>query len=122
MPLCKACKTASCGYRQRLCDRCRAFCAICRANPVATKSRYCLSCKAAYMRTHRKGRPLTGEQLRKDRCRSYANVYKQRGKLIQQACEDCGDPNTVMHHTDYSAPLQVVWVCRLHLRKRLRAQ
>ena len=44
--------------------------------------------------------------------RSVANVNQRRGKLVPQACERCGDPDTVKHHDDYGKPLQVRWLCR----------
>lgn len=75
---------------------------------------------AAYMREWRKTHPLTPEQKKKDNCRSYANVYKKRGKLIPQPCE-CGSTNVEMHHVDYDKPLQVVWMCRkCHLEHHRR--
>lgn len=64
------------------------------------------------MRNWRALHPLTSEQKRRDNCRSYAGVYKRRGKLLQQPCERCLDPNSQMHHPDYAKPLSVVWLCR----------
>jgi hypothetical protein len=55
---------------------------------------------------------MTAEQRRRDNARSYAGVYLRRGKIQRQECEDCGDPNTEMHHEDYDKPLEVVWLCR----------
>lgn len=36
------------------------------------------------------------------------------GKLKSQNCEICGDKKTEAHHTDYSKPLSVIWLCRKH--------
>jgi hypothetical protein len=52
------------------------------------------------------------EQRRRMTVRAYANTYKRRGWLVQTACEKCGDPDTQMHHVDYSRPLDVRWLCR----------
>jgi hypothetical protein len=43
-------------------------------------------------------------------------VYKaiKSGKLIKQPCHVCGDPNSQAHHTDYTKPLMVEWLCRKH--------
>ena len=87
-----------------LCSRCGV--------PVMRRGGYCARCHAAYMRTWRKTHPLTPEQRIKDNCRSYAGVYRRRGLLIPEPCEDCDDPDVEMHHTDYSQPLLVIWLCR----------
>jgi len=34
------------------------------------------------------------------------------GRLVRQACEQCGEPKTDAHHDDYSKPLDVRWLCR----------
>jgi hypothetical protein len=66
------------------------------------------------MRAWRKGHPLTAAQRVKDNARSYANVYRQRGRLERQPCRLCGDPGSQMHHPDYTKPLEVVWLCPQH--------
>jgi hypothetical protein len=63
------------------------------------------------MREWRRSHPLTPEQRRKDTCRSYANVYQQRGWLIPEPCRRCGKPETQKHHPDYDRPLEVEWLC-----------
>ena len=45
------------------------------------------------------------------------------GKLVRQPCEDCGKIPSEAHHTDYSKPLDVRWLCRkchLGLHGRMR--
>lgn len=66
------------------------------------------------MRDWRREHPLTEDQRLKDRARSYANVYKQRGYLQAQDCLSCGKSKlfTQMHHPDYQKPLAVIWLCR----------
>ena len=54
---------------------------------------------------------LSDEQRLKANSRSYANVYKGRGKLVSGPCENCGG-KAQMHHDDYEKPLSVVWLCR----------
>lgn len=79
--------------------------------------RYCLSCHAAYMRESRNKRPISAIQRTKGICRSYANTYKRRGKLLKQDCAACGIKDSQMHHPDYSLPLAVIWLCRpCHLK------
>lgn len=45
-----------------------------------------------------------------------------RGDLVRSPCRDCGDPNTHAHHTDYSKPLLVVWLCPACHRREHRWQ
>lgn len=89
-----------------------AFCSKCGGPNERRTHGYCLACHAAYMREWRKTHPLTREQKRKDSSRSYANVYKRRGKLVPQPCEACGTVAEEMHHEDYDRPLDVRWFCR----------
>lgn len=36
------------------------------------------------------------------------------GRLIRGPCERCGVELAEAHHPDYSKPLEVVWLCRVH--------
>lgn len=38
----------------------------------------------------------------------------EAGRLRKQLCEVCGSPDTQAHHDDYSRPLDVRWLCRVH--------
>lgn len=88
-------------------------CIKCKTNERRNGQRWCKECHAANMRLKRPTySALTEEQRQRNKCRAYANVYKQRGKLIQEPCEQCGDNNSEMHHEDYSKPLEVKWWCR----------
>lgn len=99
-----------------------AICPGCSRRPSRPTHAYCTTCHSAYMRKWRKGRKLSPEQYAKNKCRAYANVYKKRGKLIQAPCADCGNPESQMHHEDYSKPLEVTWLCRkCHLGLHRRA-
>jgi hypothetical protein len=39
------------------------------------------------------------------------------GKLTRQPCQVCGNPKVEAHHTDYSKPLDVQWLCHKHHRE-----
>lgn len=84
-----------------------------RSDYVAGSKEY----RAAYMREWRKSHPMTADQRIKDSARSYAGVYKRRGKLIPQPCAVCGDLSVEMHHPNYSEPLRVEWLCNNHHRE-----
>jgi hypothetical protein len=38
----------------------------------------------------------------------------ERGDMIRQPCRVCGNPKADAHHDDYTKPLEVDWLCRLH--------
>lgn len=50
----------------------------------------------------------------KMRARSLMSAAIKRGQLVRQPCEKCGEPKVHGHHTDYSKPLDVMWLCRKH--------
>lgn len=66
------------------------------------------------MRGWRPSHPLSLEQRAKDSCRSYANVYKHRGKIIPVPCACSSTTKLEMHHADYNQPLKVTFICREH--------
>ena len=88
-------------------------CIKCGVSDRMENQRWCKSCHAEYMRAWRRTHRLNDEQRTKDNCRSYAGVYKRRGKLLAEDCKVCGDP-AEMHHADYSKPLDVDWLCKKH--------
>lgn len=42
---------------------------------------------------------------------------RRAGKIKYKECVICKSKDTVAHHPDYSKPLEVVFVCRLHHRE-----
>ena len=88
-------------------------CPKCKAEHPGPK-RYCRECNNAYNREWRATHPLTDEQKLKANARAYTRVYIRRGKLIPEPCAVCDDPKVEAHHLDYSKPLDVVWLCRVH--------
>lgn len=87
-------------------------CAKCEINWRRESHAYCAPCHAAYMREWRKTHRLAGAARLKDNARSYAGVYKRRGIIKPDRCEDCGAVMAEMHHEDYAKPKDVVWLCR----------
>lgn len=58
------------------------------------------------------------ENRAKDRARSAVKNALRAGKLVPQPCETCGNDKSEAHHEDYSKPLSVTWLCRLHHAER----
>ena len=44
--------------------------------------------------------------------------HVRAGHLKQKPCEVCGSETSVAHHDDYSAPLDVMWLCQPHHKAR----
>lgn len=57
---------------------------------------------------HRKNFP------EKDRARKLAANAVERGDLLRQPCEICGEYPAHGHHDDYTKPLEVRWLCVKH--------
>lgn len=88
-------------------------CARC-SQPRGVSNRYCRAHQAEYMRGWRKTHPLSEAQRVRDNARSYVRVYIKRGKITPGPCEVCGSAEVQPHHEDYSQPLAVRWLCRVH--------
>lgn len=91
------------------------ICSFCRNINERNNQRYCLDCHNLYMRNWRKTHKLTGYARIKDIARHKANVYQRRGLITPKPCEVSGCNNkSEKHHDDYSKPLVVRWLCRIH--------
>jgi hypothetical protein len=62
-------------------------------------------------RPHRQRRPHTKEE---ERFRDKVKDALERGKLVRpSSCSNCNTHcRTEGHHTDYSKPLHIVWLCQ----------
>ncbi len=54
----------------------------------------------------------------KKRARKAVELARQRGELVPQPCQICGSHTQIeAHHSDYTRPLDVTWLCRPHHRE-----
>lgn len=84
--------------------------------PCTGGQAYCRACQNAKARaTRRHHRELPDEQRFRANARAYLKEYVKRGKVAKLPCEVCGTADYVEgHHEDYTKPLHVRWLCRLH--------
>lgn len=75
----------------------------------------------AYQRTPagRRAQKISGTRQREKYPERYAArqavlVAVRSGRLVRQACVRCGNVRAQAHHHDYSKPLNVTWLCKLH--------
>lgn len=54
------------------------------------------------------------KHILKARARDKFRYAIKTGKIIRQPCEVCKLPNAHGHHTDYSKPFDVKWLCVIH--------
>ena len=91
--------------RATKCSRCE--------NPPRPGQAYCHVCHAVYRRRYRY-KDLSKEAKKRQNAHAYVRTYVKRGSIKREPCEVCGSRQSEGHHTDYSKPLQVTWLCREH--------
>lgn len=50
----------------------------------------------------------------KEKARRTLNIAVQCGYVKKENCKKCGNEDSFAHHPDYSKPLSVIWLCRIH--------
>lgn len=89
------------------CPKCRV-----RAKSDDPHKAYCDRCYKAARENWERACPAASESRKRKLTRAKSGMYKRRGVLQQQPCISCGSADSVMHHHDYSKPLDVTWLCR----------
>lgn len=69
---------------------------------------YCAACHAKTRRAWEARHP------ERRRAQQLLQRAVRRGLIKRGVCEVCGSARAEAHHEDYSAPLEVRWLCRLH--------
>ena len=58
----------------------------------------------------------------KAQARLIADRAQRAGTLIPEPCSECGEVNVEKHHPDYSQPLKIMWLCRVHHKSLHKAE
>lgn len=74
-------------------------------------SEYYLANKEHIKERHQKHREAHPEIYR---ARQKTRDALKSGRLKKQPCYQCGNKKSEAHHEDYSKPLKIIWLCRIH--------
>lgn len=100
------------GYHKCRCD-------ICKAAKLKDVSEYQKTPtgkrnhKASLKKWEEKAKMDPFRQLQKI-ARSVVYNNLKAGKIEKKPCSICGNPEVEAHHRDYTKPLEVDWLCKIH--------
>jgi hypothetical protein len=89
----------------------------------------CRVCRGAvgqkYYQSHKEKFYVIGKRSREKhpdrfKARTIVRNLISSGKLKRKPCEVCQKPSADAHHTDYSKPLLITWLCSTHHGKKHR--
>lgn len=115
MKLCQKCKIhikKISSYRKKYCSGC-----LLKSKRVSDKKyqkekrKRLVGYKTKESRNYRKKYP------EKFRAQQFLNYYLRLGKVKKFPCKKCGSKTVHAHHSDYSKPLNVTWLCPVHHRE-----
>lgn len=52
--------------------------------------------------------------INKAEARNKLNIAVKKGEVVRLCCQVCKKVNAEAHHTDYSKPFNVMWLCKKH--------
>jgi hypothetical protein len=130
---------------RKKCPKCKKNLPICeyskrsnRKSGIASRCKKCLKISDRMYRQVNRIRiakyAKKYRQINKDRILEYNKKHKPvtrlhskahwavrssliRGLIRKEPCKYCGDLGTEAHHSDYSKPLDILWVCKKHHRR-----
>ncbi len=99
-------------------------CGACKEDPAKHRARQAIyrktpEAKARHRKLMRAIR-LTEAGRLESRARNVCNKAIVAGKLQREPCARCGSATVHAHHTDYTRPLDVIWLCPLHHKEAHR--
>lgn len=63
---------------------------------------------------------ISDTEKQKKRARWNLSCHVRKGRIKRLPCEVCGQEKSEAHHSDYSRPLEVQWLCTAHHAERER--
>jgi hypothetical protein len=130
------------GYKEKMRRRNREYARIRRSDPVKREKlrayqRVWSKSPNARRARRRKFRRYVSDDKNRLKVNKYVRAYRKRfngkarahdrtkiaiekGILIKEPCEICGESRVDAHHEDYSRPLEVRWLCKIHHGERHR--
>lgn len=97
------------------------YCSHC-GDPHDANHPYCGPCHRDYNRQYLRLNGESATQIPRRACRRLARYRRSTGRLVPQPCRDCGAISVEMHHSDYSKPFEVVWLCKPCHQRSTRQQ
>jgi len=127
-PNCYSCGKLKENPKQGYCYECKnakerrvpGICRMCSEPFVGQRTCGCAELESIE-RMERKRDPNHADFFFKEESRRLVARAIKKGFLIKQPCEVCGNDKVDAHHEDYTQPLKVMWLCRLH-HMRLHAE
>jgi hypothetical protein len=107
---CLACRNVFRAWPHDLKHRNRKFCSLKCRNTGQFNPSYKGSAKTAYQRKEES----IARHWEKHLCRKRFKYAFDKGRIARLPCHFCAAIETEAHHSDYSKPLSVVWLCRQH--------
>lgn len=116
----------SCGKEKE--NRKKGYCRQCASEKARVKPGVCRVCSVPYVRVRKCGCAEMESQKRlemkndqkyndfffKEEVRRITAKAIKKGIITRQPCQVCGIEKVDAHHEDYTKPLDVLWLCRLH--------
>lgn len=97
-------------YKRTTCSKC--------GNPIEENRLgnhgYCKACAYEYTKKNALIYVRTPEQIARQNVRTKTNLFIKRHLIPRQSCFVCGQLKAEVHHTDYTKPYEIVFLCRKH--------
>lgn len=102
-------------YVESTCLECGTSYQARRDDVARGRAKYCSKkCHAAGLVRYRKS--ISTGISKEERRRVYSQVARalSTGLIVKRPCEICDCKSVEAHHNDYSKPMEITWLCKLH--------